>query len=188
MIVLMTAVVVFTQDATTLVVGPIERMMTLVQRLAENPLGDLKKKKNTEMDPSDETYLLEQTLTKISGLLQVGFGVAGAEVIAKSMATELGDEMNFMLPGKRITAVFGFAIIEDFTVTCGALEEETCTCSSGADEPPRRALRADAQVHQHHREHRARGRARVPRRAQQEHRLRVSVSVEDLRRYFTWLA
>ncbi|KAK7250093.1 adenylate and guanylate cyclase [Aureococcus anophagefferens] len=127
MIVLMTAVIVFTQDATELVVGPIERMMTLVQRLAENPLGDLSRKKKTDIDPSDETYLLEQTLTKISGLLQVGFGVAGAEVISKSMSTEAGAGMNYMLPGKRITAVFGFAIIEDFTVTCGALEEEVCT-------------------------------------------------------------
>ena len=127
MVVLTTAVVVFTQDATVLVVGPIERMMMLVQRLAENPLGDMNKKKEKEVDPSDETYLLEQTLTKISGLLQVGFGVAGAEVIAKSMATEAGGSMNYMLPGKRITAVFGFAIIEDFTVTCGALEEDTCT-------------------------------------------------------------
>lgn len=131
MVVLMSAVIVFTQDATTLVVGPIERMMTLVQRLAENPLGDLQKKtKRREDDTSDETYLLEQTLAKISGLLQVGFGVAGAEVISKSMATEqhTGEKgLNYMLPGKRITAVFGFAIIEDFTVTCGCLEEQTCT-------------------------------------------------------------
>ena len=63
MVVLMAAVIVFTQDATELVVGPIERMITLVQRLAENPLGDLSRKKKTEVDPSDETYLLEQTLT-----------------------------------------------------------------------------------------------------------------------------
>ncbi|KAJ8609169.1 hypothetical protein CTAYLR_008409 [Chrysophaeum taylorii] len=133
MVVLVSAVVVFTQDATTLVVGPIERMMTLVQRIAENPLADMKAKKRPREghDPSDETYLLEQTLAKISGLLQVGFGVAGAEVISKSMSTDGGcggdRGVNYMLPGKKITAVFGFAIIEDFTVTCSCLEEETCT-------------------------------------------------------------
>lgn len=129
-VVLMSAVIVFTQDATTLVVGPIERMMNLVQRLAENPLGNLNaRKKRRDLDPSDETYLLEQTLAKISGLLQVGFGVAGAEVISKSVSTEAtgSQGLNYMLPGKRITAVFGFAIIEDFTVTCSCLEEETCT-------------------------------------------------------------
>lgn len=131
MFVLMAAVIVFTQDATVLVVGPVERMMTLVQRLAENPLGDLnrrKKKSSAPLDTTDETYLLEQTLAKISGLLQVGFGVAGAEIISKSMSTS-GDEkeFNYMLPGKKISAVFGFAIIEDFTKTCGCLEEEICT-------------------------------------------------------------
>ena len=137
MFVLITAVIVFTQDATVLVVGPIERMMTLVQRLAENPLGDLsqrhhdKKSQNGDSeDTADETYLLERTLAKISGLLQVGFGVAGAEVISKSMQQPdgaSGNGLNYMLPGKRVTGVFGFAIIEDFTVSCGCLEEVTCT-------------------------------------------------------------
>ena len=32
-----------------------------------------------------------------------------------------------MIAGKKITSVFGFAIIEDFTNTCSCLEEETCT-------------------------------------------------------------
>jgi class 3 adenylate cyclase len=133
-VVLSTAVFVFSNDAADLVVRPIERMMTLVQKLAENPLGDLKKKKKgeaavaVEQDGSaDETVLLEQTLSKISGLLQVGFGMAGSEVIGKSMSTENDGEFNYMLAGKKITSVFGFAIIEEFTNTCSCLEEETCT-------------------------------------------------------------
>ena len=90
MVVLTTAVVVYTQDATVLVVGPIERMMSLVRRLAENPLGNMsqrRKQSQKKIDQTDETFLLDQTLTKISGLLQVGFGAAGAEVIARSMDT-----------------------------------------------------------------------------------------------------
>jgi class 3 adenylate cyclase len=129
MVVLTTAVVVYTQDATVLVVGPIERMMSLVRRLAENPLGNMsQRKRNSQkhIDQTDETFLLDQTLTKISGLLQVGFGAAGAEVIARSMDTSLQNQ-TYVLPGKRVTAVFGFAIVEDFTVTCGALEEDTIT-------------------------------------------------------------
>ena len=47
MVVLTTAVVVYTQDATVLVVGPIERMMSLVRRLAENPLGNMSQRKRT---------------------------------------------------------------------------------------------------------------------------------------------
>ena len=134
--------------------------MNLVQKLAENPLGDLKRKKNdtdsgAQDGQADETVLLEQTLSKISGLLQVGFGMAGSEVIGKSMSTENDGEFNYMLAGafsllfprpsraralfcplgdarcvltgKKITSVFGFAIIEEFTNTCSCLEEETCT-------------------------------------------------------------
>ena len=130
MVVLTTAVVVYTQDATVLVVGPIERMMSLVMTFSREPAGEHvpKRKRNSQkkIDQTDADLLLDQTLTKISGLLQVGFGAAGAEVIARSMDTSLQNQ-TYVLPGKRVTAVFGFAIVEDFTVTCGALEEDTIT-------------------------------------------------------------
>ena len=38
-----------------------------------------------------------------------------------------GGEMDYMMPGKRITTVVGFAIIEGFTNTCSLLEEHACT-------------------------------------------------------------
>ena len=89
-------------------------------------MSQRKRNSQKHIDQTDETFLLDQTLTKISGLLQVGFGAAGAEVIARSMDTSLQNQ-TYVLPGKRVTAVFGFAIVEDFTVTCGALEEDTIT-------------------------------------------------------------
>jgi hypothetical protein len=70
-------------------------------------------------DAGFETMLLEKTLKKIGGLLQVGFGSAGAEIIGNNMGAE--GEMNAMVPGKLITSVFGFCIIEDFTETCSYL-------------------------------------------------------------------
>ena len=83
--------------------------MTLVQKLAENPLGDLKRKADAcvgEHDgQADETVLLEQTLSKISGLLQVGFGMAGSEVIGKSMSIENDGEFNYMLAGETSTLI-----------------------------------------------------------------------------------
>ena len=36
-----------------------------------------------------ETMLLEKTLKKIGGLLQVGFGFAGSEIIGKNMGAEV---------------------------------------------------------------------------------------------------
>ena len=125
MFVLTGGVMLFTNDAATLVIEPIERMMATVTKLAENPLEatDRKRPKSDEEKKGDEagfeTMLLEKTLKKIGGLLQVGFGSAGAEIIGNNMGAE--GAMDAMVPGKLITSVFGFCIIEDFTETCSYL-------------------------------------------------------------------
>ena len=48
-----------------------------------------------------ETSLLETTLEKISSLLQVGFGVAGAQIIQSNMSS--GGDLNVMIPGKKVS-------------------------------------------------------------------------------------
>ena len=96
-----------------------------VTKLAENPLESTSKKRPKSEDDLSaedagfETMLLEKTLKKIGGLLQVGFGSAGAEIIGNNMGAE--GEMNAMTDGKMITSVFGFCIIDDFTETCSYL-------------------------------------------------------------------
>lgn len=126
------AIIFITRDAETLVIVPIERMMVLVKNLAENPLG--KTKVDAQLDEGDaqlakdegyETAMLEQTLGKIGGLLQVGFGVAGSEIIGENMGSAGG--LNVLLPGRKITTVVVFGIIEDFTETCSCLGESICT-------------------------------------------------------------
>lgn len=67
--------------------------------------------------------MLENTILKIGGLLQVGFGEAGAVIIGKNMSSEDG-ELNILVPGRKINAVFGFAIIRDFTEITECLLEE----------------------------------------------------------------
>jgi class 3 adenylate cyclase len=58
-----------------------------------------------------ETDILEQTLQKLSGLLQVGFGEAGASIIQRN----LGDgELNAMVEGERKLAIFGFCDVRHF--------------------------------------------------------------------------
>ncbi|RLN65282.1 hypothetical protein BBJ28_00003447, partial [Nothophytophthora sp. Chile5] len=84
------SIFVLTRDAETMVIGPIERMMRLVTQLAENPLGATEAKREiyedeTKGDADYETKMLENTLGKIGRLLQVGFGAAGTEIIAKNM-------------------------------------------------------------------------------------------------------
>ena len=119
------AVILFSRDAETLVIDPIERMIKLVKKLADNPLASLYKDQTEEGAEGFETNLLETTLEKISSLLQVGFGVAGAQIIQSNMGS--GGDLDVMIPGKKITAVFGFGIMEEFTNTCSCLEEEMCT-------------------------------------------------------------
>jgi hypothetical protein len=53
-----------------------------------------------------ETIHLDMTLTKVGGLLALGFGEAGSEIIA----TNIGDssEINTSLPGHKVICIFGF--------------------------------------------------------------------------------
>jgi hypothetical protein len=69
--------------------------------------------------------MLEATLSKIGGLLQIGFGVAGSEIIGENMGSAGG--LNVLLPGRKVTIVVVFGIIEDFTQTCSCLGESICT-------------------------------------------------------------
>ena len=119
MIVLVWGAVTFQQDAQRLVVGPIERMMDTVSLLAKNPLANT----NTGLGEADdladkkyETALLEKTINKVSTLMQIGFGAAGAEIIGANMQGEDGS-VNAMLDGTVITSVYGFCDIRKFTDT-----------------------------------------------------------------------
>ncbi len=86
----------------------------------------MKQEENTfsESSPgeSNETDLLEHAITKMATLLQVGFGCAGAEIIAKSFSND--GELDPMVPGIRVHAIFGFCDIRDFTVATEYLQQD----------------------------------------------------------------
>ncbi|TMW62301.1 hypothetical protein Poli38472_009794 [Pythium oligandrum] len=126
-VVLVSASTEFIRIARKLVLQPIERMMSIVQKLAENPLASVQSSENdaeirkNAKEQGFETALLELTLSKVGTLMQVGFGAAGADVIGKNMGS--GD-LDPMLPGKKITAIYGFCDIRQFTDTTECLQEE----------------------------------------------------------------
>ena len=70
------------------------------------------KSKNKKNDVI-ETKILEKTLSKIGGLLALGFGEAGSEIISKNINE--GVEINPMLPGKKVMCIFGFCDIKNFS-------------------------------------------------------------------------
>ena len=70
-----------------------------------------KQKHNTS--PPMETEVLQSTLSKIGGLLAIGFGEAGSKIIAQNMRK--GEDVDPLLPGHKCIAIFGFCDIRKFT-------------------------------------------------------------------------
>ena len=60
-----------------------------------------------------ETVVLEKLIIRVGALLALGFGEAGSEIIASNM--KKGGEVDPMLPGKKVMAIFGFCDIRNFT-------------------------------------------------------------------------
>jgi hypothetical protein len=59
-----------------------------------------------------ETMLLDMTLTKVGGLLALGFGEAGSEIIAQNILNR--SEINTMAPGNKVICIFGYCDIHHF--------------------------------------------------------------------------
>mmetsp|Transcript_32835 Transcript_32835/g.32063 ORF Transcript_32835/g.32063 Transcript_32835/m.32063 type:complete len:164 (+) Transcript_32835:125-616(+) len=78
--------------------------------------------KQDKQDGPYETVILEQTIIKIGALLALGFGEAGTKIIAENMA-HTGD-VDPMVPGNKVVAIFGFCDIRQFTDTTEILQEE----------------------------------------------------------------
>ena len=110
------------KDSEELVIKPIERMVKMVKQLSENPLQKTKVVESSSENSGYETLLLEQTLSKIGGLLQIGFGQAGDEIIGKNMSG--GGELDPMIPGKKIYAIFGFCDIRYFVAATEYLQQD----------------------------------------------------------------
>ena len=118
----------FSRDAYRIMIRPIEKMKRTVQQLSENPLLHLEKLKNQGAASGardgieNETDMLEHAITKMARLLQIGFGSAGAEIIAKNLSD--GGELDPMIPGIKVDGIFGFCDIRDFTFATEGLQQD----------------------------------------------------------------
>lgn len=108
----------FSRDADNMVIRPIENMVDTVTRLAANPGLKLKKIEVVKY----ETDLLYVSLAKIAGLLQVGFGEAGNNLVAENL--KYGDTVDPMVPGKKLLGAYGFCIIDEYEEVLECLGEE----------------------------------------------------------------
>ena len=133
------------------VLYPINSMMDKVDRIRQDPLARFDESRKTDMEritrtarlntatsfagrwrakreltrvaeSSLETVMLEKTIVRIGGLLAVGFGQAGAKIVAQNMSNESSMDVHAMVPGRRIGAIFGHIGIENFSVLTSVLQ------------------------------------------------------------------
>ena len=142
----------FSKDTSEMVLEPIETMISKVKEITKNPIEALQKNEKEEItkaliqeeeeknafcncsndkkstkkkkEAPLETEVLENTITKIGALLALSFGDAGSEIIAKNMQKNSSGEVNPMIPGKKVCAIYGFCDIRNFTDTTEILQEK----------------------------------------------------------------
>jgi len=71
-----------------------------------------------------ETVMLEKTIIKLGGLLALGFGEAGAEIIGQNMQGGATAGVNAMVPGQTVDAIIGFCNIRNFMDATEVLKEK----------------------------------------------------------------
>eukprot|EP01136_Pigoraptor_vietnamica_P007889 Opistho-1_new@42546 len=111
----------FQRDLNTLVIGPISKMTSIITGLATNPLMNVATY-GTQAENQYETGLLMTMISKLGYLLQIAFGTAGAKIISENMSTD-GD-LHPMVPGRKMSAIFGFCDIRTFTDVTEHLKED----------------------------------------------------------------
>ena len=118
---------VLSNDMNTLVINPIEKMVAVVKKISEDPLGRHygTLKEEDGFSEGMETTLLMQTINKIGRLMKVGFGEAGTVVIANVLTDSNGGSLDFQKQrGRLVHSIFGFCDIRQFTDTTECLQEE----------------------------------------------------------------
>ena len=130
-LILTVSILRLTREMEVLVLGPLEEMVKKVDRISKNPLdaAELEEKESIASEEirlnnpkkwaelqernAYEPAVLERIVIKIGTLLAIGFGEAGSGIIAQNMEKGSGN-VNPMLEGKKIVAIFGFCDIRGF--------------------------------------------------------------------------
>ena len=130
------------KDLSEMVFDPTDEMLERVKIYTDNPLEAIKeeekkivsklinKRKNVQVLDEEkknillETELLEKTISKLGTLLAVFLGNAGAEIISQNMKEDSSGDVNPMIPGKKVCAIYGLCDIRNFTAITEILQEK----------------------------------------------------------------
>ncbi len=95
---------VCSRDVNRIVLLPIETLMQLVQNITRNPLDfSLDVHHETVFEEGFETTKLLNTVCKIAGLMKVGFGEAGADIISRNLQESHNQKLNLLVSSRRST-------------------------------------------------------------------------------------
>ncbi len=111
------ASLVFMMDLNRLVIEPTENMSGAMRMVSEKLL-DL----GGEVGPDGEAAYIESSITKIVSLLNVSFGAAGTRIVSANMSAG-SSELQPLVPGAKVSGVFAFVDIREFTASTEALRE-----------------------------------------------------------------
>lgn len=129
----------FVKDMNTFILTPIENMLKKIETITENPINaaSIQEKEAfvwhklystnkealrlKEEQKHYETSQLEAIIVKIGALLAIGFGEAGSNIISANINSS--NEINPIIPGEKILAIFGFCDIRSFTDATEVLQE-----------------------------------------------------------------
>ena len=119
-----------------LIFHPLEKIGKVIDIVSKDPVGsktitELKNsmehnhsnKKEDKDSVSYEIKIIQSAIIRISALMAIGFGEAGGEILKENISSSEG--INPMLPGKKISAIFGFCFIHNFSEINEAFQEKT---------------------------------------------------------------
>jgi hypothetical protein len=114
----------FLSDVQDLVITPIERMtssMSNLKRVLSFLNLDAEK---IDVEGGSEMDMLGNSIQKMIGLLNIGFGEAGTEIIEQNLGDD-GDEIDPLIPGKFVDNIYvGFIMLENFGAVTDVMEED----------------------------------------------------------------
>ena len=123
-LVLLLSCMLLGKDIDVLVIAPLETMSRMVKELSDNPMAQVKSETVAGLGSSEgETRMIASALIKLSSMLQIGFGEAGASIIGMNLdnSTHL---IQPIVPGRRMMGLFGFCDVRNFTNATECLQED----------------------------------------------------------------
>ena len=112
----------FLSDIQTHIIVPIENLKALCDNLGET-LSFLADGSGGVENSMDEVEFLEHAVEKMEGLLRVGYGEAGNNIIARNLIGT-SERIDPLLPGVKIDGVCAFIVLVDFTLVTECLEDQ----------------------------------------------------------------